>query len=67
MLIINQFFFLFKVLFVSTVISILIKYGLDNSLIQQATYLAPIIIFAPVIIIFITLIIRQNIKNQKKE
>ncbi|MBL1210436.1 MAG: hypothetical protein FWJ34_12290 [Geminocystis sp. GBBB08] len=64
---INQFFFLFKVLFVSTVISILIKYGLDNSLIQQATYLAPIIIFAPVIIIFITLIIRQNIKNQKKE
>lgn len=62
MLIINQFFFLFKVLFFSTLISILIKYGLDNLLIQEATYLAPIIIFAPVIIIFIILLIRQNKK-----
>ncbi|BAQ60157.1 hypothetical protein GM3708_563 [Geminocystis sp. NIES-3708] len=62
MLIINQFFFLFKVLFFSTLISILIKYGLDNLLIQEATYLAPIIIFAPVIIIFMILVIRQNKK-----
>lgn len=66
MFIINQFFFLSKVLFFSTIISFIIKYGLDNSLIQEATYLAPIIIFAPVILIFIILVTRQNLPSNKE-
>jgi hypothetical protein len=61
---INQFFFLFKVLFFSAIISFIIKYGLDNSLIQEATYLAPIIIFSPVILIFIILVTRQNLLSK---
>jgi hypothetical protein len=56
----NQVIFLSKVLFVSAMISILIKYGLDNFLIQSETYLAPIIIFSPVIILFLILFIRQR-------
>ncbi|BAQ65614.1 hypothetical protein GM3709_2379 [Geminocystis sp. NIES-3709] len=57
---INQIIFLGKVLLLSTIISILIKHGLDNFLIQSETYLAPVIIFSPVIIIFIILLIRQK-------
>jgi hypothetical protein len=56
----NQVIFLSKVLFLSAMISILIKHGLDNFLIQSETYLAPIIIFAPVIILFLILFIRQR-------
>lgn len=66
MLVINQLFFLVKVLFFSAIISIFIKYGLDNSLIQEATYLAPVIIFAPVVLIFIILITRQNLSSKKE-
>lgn len=65
MLIINQSFFLLKVLFLSSFISVLIKYGLDNLLIQKLTQLAPIIIFSPVIVIFIVLVIRQNNPDKK--
>lgn len=60
MLIINQINFLGKVLLVSTIISILIKHGLDNFLIPSETYLAPLIIFSPVFILFIILFIRQQ-------
>lgn len=56
----NQFIFLGKVLLLSAIISILIKHGLDNFLIQSETYLAPIIIFSPVIILFLILFIRQK-------
>ncbi|WP_373478838.1 hypothetical protein [Geminocystis sp.] len=60
MLVKNQVLFLFKVLLLSSIISVLIKYGLDNLLIQKQTYLAPIIIFSPVIILFIILFQRQR-------
>ena len=60
MVMINQITFLGKVFLLSTIISILIKHGLDNWLIQSETYLAPFIIFSPVLIIFIILVIRQT-------
>lgn len=66
MLVINQLFFLVKVLFISVFISIFIKYGLDNSLIQEATYLAPVIIFVPVVLIFFILVTKQNLQNKKE-
>lgn len=56
----NQLIFLSKVFLLSAMISILIKHGLDNFLIQSETYLAPIIIFFPVIILFLILFIRQK-------
>lgn len=51
----NSFFFILKVLIISTLISIIIKYVLSNFNLISQTYLALPIVFTPTVIVFIIL------------
>ncbi len=56
----DQLFFLGKVVLLSALISVLIKYGFFNLAISYPVYSSLILIFSPVIILAITLFLRQK-------
>jgi hypothetical protein len=57
---IEQLFFLVKVLLLSVLISVLIKYGFLNLAIDYPVYSSLILIFSPVIILGSILFLRQR-------
>ncbi len=61
MMIKSQFFFLSKVIVLSTIISLIIKYGLDNWILEiNRTFLALFIISSPVIALAIILLFKHQ-------
>lgn len=57
----NQIFFLGKVIFLSTIISLIIKYGLENWILEiDETFLAIFIISSPVITLAIILFVKHQ-------
>ncbi|MBD2393176.1 hypothetical protein H6G11_02775 [Cyanobacterium aponinum FACHB-4101] len=57
----NQFFFLSKVILLSTIISFMIKYGLDNWILEiNETFLAIFIISFPVVTLAVTLLVKHQ-------
>ncbi|WP_330203144.1 hypothetical protein [Cyanobacterium sp. Dongsha4] len=64
----NQFFFLSKVIFLSTIISFIIKYGLDNWILEiNETFLAIFIISFPVITLAVILFVKHQRELSKWE
>jgi len=60
-MLVNQFFFLSKVILLSTLISLIIKYGLDNWILEiNETFLAIFIISFPVVTLTITLLVKHQ-------
>ncbi|WP_342596613.1 hypothetical protein VKI21_10340 [Cyanobacterium aponinum UTEX 3222] len=67
-MLVNQFFFLSKVILLSTLISFIIKYGLDNWILEiNETFLAIFIISFPVITLVIILLIKHQRELSKWE
>ncbi|MTF37456.1 hypothetical protein GGC33_00695 [Cyanobacterium aponinum 0216] len=65
---VNQFFFLSKVILLSTLISFIIKYGLDNWILEiNETFLAIFIISFPVITLVIILLVKHQRELSKWE
>lgn len=67
-MLVNQFFFLSKVILLSTLISLIIKYGLDNWILEiNETFLAIFIISFPVITLVIILLVKHQRELSKWE
>ncbi|AFZ52541.1 hypothetical protein VKI22_03830 [Cyanobacterium aponinum UTEX 3221] len=67
-MLVNQFFFLSKVILLSTLISFIIKYGLDNWILEiNETFLAIFIISFPVITLVIILLVKHQRELSKWE
>ncbi|WPF87295.1 hypothetical protein WEU38_10775 [Cyanobacterium aponinum AL20118] len=67
-MLVNQFFFLSKVILLSTFISFIIKYGLDNWILEiNETFLAIFIISFPVITLVIILLVKHQRELSKWE